>query len=228
MICIYAGADMKPIILLNFKTYEKGIGEKALELAKIVDRVANEEKASIVIVADALSVFRVSQSVKVPVFAQHVDPIGFGSNTGHVLAESVKASGAVGAVLNHAEKKMKMEDLKKAVERCKESGLKTAVCAKDMEEVYGILNSKPDYIAFEDPELIGSGIPISKAHPGKVRDFADFVNNNSDAVPLCGAGISTGDDVRAALELGTKGVILASAFVNADDPETVLRDLIKF
>jgi len=39
---------------------------------------------------------------------------------------------------------------------------------------------------------------------------------------LCGAGISTGDDVAKAIELGTEGVLLASAYVKAKDPKKIL------
>jgi triosephosphate isomerase len=44
---------------------------------------------------------------------------------------------------------------------------------------------------------------------------------------LCGAGISTGDDVAAALELGTEGVLLASGVIKAKDPKAALFDLVK-
>ena len=41
----------------------------------------------------------------------------------------------------------------------------------------------------------------------------------------CGAGISTGDDVARAIELGAEGVLLASAYVKAKDPKLVLIDM---
>ena len=49
---------------------------------------------------------------------------------------------------------------------------------------------------------------------------------NKDVKILCGAGISTGSDVKAALELGTDGVLLASGVVKAKDVEKAIRDLI--
>ena len=42
----------------------------------------------------------------------------------------------------------------------------------------------------------------------------------------CGAGISTGEDVEAARELGAEGVLLASGVAKAADPATALRDLV--
>ena len=45
---------------------------------------------------------------------------------------------------------------------------------------------------------------------------------------LCGAGVKTGDDVKTAIDLGAKGVLLASGVVKAKDPEAVVRDLIRY
>jgi triosephosphate isomerase len=46
-------------------------------------------------------------------------------------------------------------------------------------------------------------------------------------IPLCGAGITSGDDIAAALKLGTQGVLLASGVVKAKNPLDVLMDLAK-
>jgi triosephosphate isomerase len=43
-----------------------------------------------------------------------------------------------------------------------------------------------------------------------------------DVVILCGAGITTGEDVAAALQLGTEGVLVASGIVKAKNPYRVL------
>jgi triosephosphate isomerase len=43
---------------------------------------------------------------------------------------------------------------------------------------------------------------------------------------LAGAGISTGDCVKKAIELGADGVLLASGVVKAKNPEEVLFDLV--
>ena len=86
----------------------------------------------------------------------------------------------------------------------------------------------PDMIAIEPPELIGSGIPVSKANPevveGTVREVRKI---NKDVIILCGAGISKGEDVKSALELGASGVLLASGVVKAKNVEDSIRELIK-
>jgi triosephosphate isomerase len=42
----------------------------------------------------------------------------------------------------------------------------------------------------------------------------------------CGAGISTGEDVVAARDLGADGVLLASGVAKADDPQAALEALV--
>ena len=44
---------------------------------------------------------------------------------------------------------------------------------------------------------------------------------------LCGAGISTAEDVRASLKLGADGVLLASSVVKSPNPEKALKELLK-
>ena len=48
---------------------------------------------------------------------------------------------------------------------------------------------------------------------------------NTAVVPLCGAGITNSEDVKKALELGTKGILVASGIVKASDPETNLTSM---
>jgi triosephosphate isomerase len=88
-----------------------------------------------------------------------------------------------------------------------------------------VASLKPDVIAIEPPELIGTGIPVSKAQPEVVTGTAKLVREvNKKVVILCGAGISRGEDVAAALKLGTQGVLVASGIVKAKDPYTVTRE----
>jgi triosephosphate isomerase len=42
---------------------------------------------------------------------------------------------------------------------------------------------------------------------------------------LCGAGIVSGDDARAATELGARGILVASSVVKATDWEAKIREL---
>jgi triosephosphate isomerase len=85
----------------------------------------------------------------------------------------------------------------------------------------------PDYVAIEPPELIGSGIPVSKADPEIVANSVQAVKRIApDVGVLCGAGITHGEDLKAALDLGSKGVLLASGIIKAKDQRKALQDLV--
>jgi len=218
---------MKNLIVINFKTYRESTGENALNLAKICDGVAKETKADIVVAVQAADIYRISRAVSIPVFAQGIENIGYGSNTGHILAESVKAAGASGSLLNHSENRLKLADIEAGIEKLRESGMASIVCTNNINTPRAAAALNPDYVAVEPPELIGSGIPVSKAQPEVITGSVDAVKEINPGVRvLCGAGISKGEDLKAALELGTEGVLLASGIVCAEDPKKALLDLI--
>ena len=49
---------------------------------------------------------------------------------------------------------------------------------------------------------------------------------NKNISVLCGAGISTGEDMKAALDLGAQGVLLASGIIKAENQKEALIDLV--
>jgi len=212
-----------PIILINFKTYAEATGKKALKLAETAANVSLETDICIGLAPQLTDLASVARLVALPVFAQHIDPITAGSFTGHVLPESVKEAGATGTLINHSERRLRLADIDTAIRRAREAGLISVVCANNPDVSAAVAALKPQMLAVEPPELIGTGISVSKAKPKVVSGTVKLVKEiNSDVVVLCGAGISKGEDVRAALKLGTEGVLVASAIVKAKDPYTVL------
>ncbi|MBU1018923.1 MAG: triose-phosphate isomerase [Patescibacteria group bacterium] len=211
-----------PIIITNFKTYETGTGSKALELAKIHAKVAADLKVSMAIAVQPTDLVTLVASVGFPVFSQHMDPVSYGSSTGHILPEAIKGAGAAGTLLNHSERRIPMDQIRASIERAKEVSLFTIVCAADDEEAAEIAAMGPDMIAVEPPELIGGDISVSTSDPDLIKRSAEVVGEGR---LLVGAGVKTGEDVRIAVELGAAGVLLASGVTKAADPEAVLRDL---
>jgi len=212
-----------PIIIVNFKTYFEATGKKAIELAKKAERVSDETKVSIGVAPQFADISIVAEAVDIPVFAQHLDPIKPGSYTGHVLAESVKEAGAVGTLINHSERQLKLSDINEVIEITHRNDLLSVVCANTPNISAAVATLKPDIIAIEPPELIGTGIPVSKAKPEVVTGTIKLVREvNRKVTILCGAGITHGDDVAIALKLGTKGVLVASGIVKAKDPYAIL------
>ena len=217
-----------PAIVVNFKTYLEATGKNAVRMAKIMEKVAKKTKVSIAVCPQHADIWRVAREVKIPVFAQHVDPVKPGRNTGWVVPETVKAAGAVGTLINHSEHKLPLDQVQTAIIRAREAGLITICCTADIEESRKAAEFAPDFIAIEPPELIGTGIPVSKAKPEIVVGAVEAIKRvNPNVEVLCGAGITTGEDVAKAIELGTKGVLVASGIVCAEDPKRVVEDMAK-
>lgn len=212
-----------PIIIVNFKTYVEAMGKRAVELARKAEKVALETGICIGVAPQFADITVVAEAVEIPVFSQHIDPVGPGGFTGHVLADSVREAGAVGTLVNHSERQLKLDDIDKILNIAKEKDLLPCVCANNPSTSKAVAALQPDIVAVEPPELIGTGIPVSKARPEVVSDTVKLVREvNSRIRILCGAGISHGEDVAAALKLGTEGVLVASGIVKAKDPYAVI------
>ena len=207
-----------PIVVVNYKTYSEATGENALKLAKAAEKVSLETDICVGVAPQFVDLALISREVNMPVFAQHVDPIMPGSHTGHILPEDVKAAGAVGTLVNHSERRLKLADIDAIVTRAREVDLITVVCTNNAAVSAAAATLEPEMIAVEPPELIGTGIPVSKAKPEVVTNTIQRVRKvNKQVVILCGAGITNGEDVAAALRLGTEGVLVASGIVKAKD-----------
>lgn len=211
-----------PILIVNLKTYQHGSGEHALKLAYQCEKVAKQEDVNIAVAVQNADLHRIAQKVEIPVLAQHIDPADHGSNTGKDIAETLKYNGADGVLINHSEDQVSLDTIEEAVKRAKKNGLQTVVCIDVPEMAEEVSAFKPDFIAYEPPELIGGDVSVSTANPELVEEA---VNNTSHTV-LCGAGIKDAGDVETALELGTEGVLVASGIVKAKHPEKALQDLV--
>jgi triosephosphate isomerase len=214
-------------IVLNFKTYRESTGQEALLLAEICEDIAGEYSVQMVVVPQVADIHAISKAVKIPVYAQHVDGVGYGGFTGHVTASSLAAAGARGSLINHSECRLKLAEIEASISACRTLGLKTIVCTNNVATTKAAASLLPDFVAVEPPELIGSGIPVSKADPDVVRKSVEAVKAIAPGVGvLCGAGITRGEDLRAALDLGSEGVLLASGIIKAKDQRKALEDLV--
>ncbi|GAB3024978.1 triose-phosphate isomerase [Natronobiforma cellulositropha] len=210
-------------VLVNLKTYPCD----PVAVAEAAAAVDEETDARIAVAAQAVHLEAVAET-GVETWAQHVDPIEYGSNTGHTLAESVADAGAVGTLINHSERRLRLADIDGSLEAATRAGLETIVCANNPAQVGAAAALGPDAVAVEPPALIGSGTPVSQADPYIVEDAVDAAGAvDPDVGVLCGAGISTGEDVRSARELGSEGVLLASGVAKADDPRAALEGLVE-
>jgi triosephosphate isomerase len=218
---------MSALIVVNFKTYASAQGEAAVTLAKAMAEVDATTDATMVAVVSAFDLSAVKAAVpNLEVWAQHLDPIGWGSNTGWLHPETAMGHGATGSIINHAEHKVELNHVEALLAQLP-SDFPVCACAADIDEAKALAALSPTFIAVEPPELIGGDISVTTADPGIVSGTADAVKAaNPNVRILCGAGVKNGADVAMAIELGTEGVLLASGVTKADDAAAVLRDLV--
>lgn len=218
---------MDCLVVLNFKTYIEATGKKALELAKVCEKVSKDMGVSIIVCPQHADLAIIVDAVDIPVYAQHMDNISPGSHTGWVLPEAVAEAGASGTLINHSEHRLSAADIEALIVRSKALGLTSIVCTNNVVVSSACAVFSPDFVAVEPPELIGSGVSVSQAQPEIISGSVAAVKGVNERVGvLCGAGVSSGEDFKLALELGSEGVLIASGVVKASDPEEALRELV--
>jgi triosephosphate isomerase len=213
-----------PIFITNFKNYEQAIGQNAVKLALIHQQVAEDTGASIAVAVNPIDLQAVSEAVSIPVFAQHVDPIDFGSFTGHILPQALKRAGAIGSLLNHSERRLDPEFLTNAMACAQKASLVRVLCTESPEEAEKLIQLDPDFLAFEPPELIGSS---SKSVSTEAPESIAKVVAMSSGIPIIvGAGINKPEDIKIALKLGASGFLVASSVVKSKNPAKTLKEFI--
>ncbi|MGD0523063.1 MAG: triose-phosphate isomerase [Candidatus Microgenomates bacterium] len=214
------------MIFVNFKIYQEGTGERALALSKIIEDVATATQIKIIPVVQAMDIREVARSSRCEVWAQGVDAFEYGAHTGAILPEAVLEDGARGTFLNHSENKFAgFAQLEKANQRAKEIGLKTLIFAADLDELKRILSLKPDYVAYEPPELIGSAtISVASAEPQIISQAVEMAKGFGTPL-VVGAGIHSAQDIRTSLQLGAVGFAVASGIIEAVDQRAALVNL---
>jgi triosephosphate isomerase len=216
-----------PLVLVNFKCYLEATGNRAVQLARYAEKVSKEFGVTVAVAPQMVDLRLVSQQSDVPVFAQHIDAIGPGAYTGRVLPESVLEAGASGILVNHSERRLEASVIEDTIVKARDIGLETVACANSASIAAAIAALGSDMIAVEPPELIGSGVAVSRAKPEVITDTVSRIRKvNTNAAVLCGAGITSGEDVKEALRLGTQGVLVASGVVKAKDQLGAIADLV--
>ncbi|HIC84223.1 MAG TPA: triosephosphate isomerase, partial [Nitrososphaerales archaeon] len=196
------------------------------QLAEIINDVSNELGITIFISPQFMDINSIITKYDIPIFAQHVDYAEPGRNTGYIIPESIKKSGCFGALINHSEKPLSLNEIELTINRCKETELISCLCASNAEETESIAKKHPDMMIVEIPELIGTGKAISTVNPEVVINAINVIRKIDEKIfVISGSGISTKDDVTKAVELGMQGVGASRAFVTADNPKEVLTEM---
>ena len=216
-----------PFILVNLKAYQESIGRAAHGIAAAAQQVSDESGIMIGVCPMYMDIHPLEHHYNIPIFAQHIDPIGAGAHTGMISAHAIRVAGACGSLINHSERRQTLADIETCTRMLRDENMWSCICTNNAASTRAAAAYNPDFVAIEPPELIGSGISVSKANPDIIKESVAAAREVApDIRVLTGAGISTGECVKTALELGSDGVLLASGVVKSKDPEAALRELI--
>lgn len=221
---MYKGLMIKPPFFeIGPKAYM--YGERMLQLAKAADEVSAKYDVRIILTPQTSDIYMLAKETSnVLIFAQHMDPIQVGRGNGSILPEALKASGAVGVILNHSEKPMNLADLSKTVKRADEVGLISMVCADSIKEAEAIAQLTPNIIVPEPSELIGTGVTSDKEYV--IATTTAIRKINSDIQVLQAAGIKNGQDVYNVIKAGADATGTTSGIMKAENPIAMLDEMI--
>ena len=221
---MYKGITIKPPFFeIGPKAYL--YGEEMLALAKVIDKTALKYDLDVIVTPQYTDIQLLAENTeRILVFAQHMDYLTPGRGLGSVLPEAVKAAGAVGVMLNHAEKPLTMEEIEKTIARADEVGLGTIVCADTVEDVKKIAKMGPNLIVAEPTDLIGTG---QTSDSNYVIETIKTVNEiNPEIMVLQGAGISNGQDVYNTIKLGAQATGTTSGIMKSDRPYEMVEEML--
>lgn len=201
-------------------------GERMLQFAKVADKVSQEYDVRIILTPQPSDIYLLAKETKhLLIFAQHMDPISIGRGNGSILPEALKAAGAVGVILNHAEKPMSLAGLSLAIHRADEVGLATMVCADSIKEARAIAHLAPNIIVAEPTELIGTGQTSDEEYV--IATTTAIKKVNPEIQVLQAAGISNAQDVYKVIKAGADATGTTSGIMKAENPETMMIEMIR-
>jgi len=216
-----------PLFEIGLKGYLYGAA--AVRLARAADEVSGELGVGVIFDPQTVDIPAVARETRnLLVFAQHMDPLPPGRGVGSVLAEAIREAGAVGAMLNHSERRMTLADIHRAIGRAREVGLAVMVYADSPEEAAAIATLDPDIVLAEPPELIATSRSAATEMRGFVERTVELVGRvDPGIVVMCGAGVQTPEDVARMIGLGVGGTGSSSGILMADDPVATMRAMIE-
>ncbi len=220
---------MKPALRTPF--FEVGIknylfGDPVIQLAIAADRAAIAFDVDVLMITPYFDIKEVRQRTsQLIVLAPHMDPSHPGPALADIVPEAVKAAGAHGVVLNHAERPLSLAVLKTTIDRADALDLLTFVCADSIEETRAVAQLHPDIMNPEPTELLG------KPRTGNNWDFmhssiAAVKGVDASIKVEQAAGIRTAQQVYDYVLAGADGVGASSGIIKAEDPVRTLRDMV--
>ena len=215
-----------PFFEIGAKAYLYGIG--VLQLGRHADKVGKKYDVQIIITPQTVDIPILAREMEnILVFAQHMDSLEVGRGVGSVLPEALKAAGAVGVLLNHAEKRLAKDELERTIKRADKVGLATMVCADTLEDAAVVAHMEPNVIIAESPDLIGVGKRNADDRLAIAAINETVWRIHPEIRVLHGAGISCGQDVYDIIASGAQGTGSTSGIILSNDPFGMLEEMVR-
>jgi triosephosphate isomerase len=136
----------------------------------------------------------------------------------------LKQNGCTGTLLDHSEHPAKGQQLIDTIGMCRKEHLMVVLCADDTTQMQTYSQLKPDILVYEPPELIATGNSVSQSKPDVLTESV-WIGKKAGVPVWCGAGVSNGEDVLKAIELGAVGVLIASWIAASKSQEKAVKEL---
>ena len=213
-----------PFFVVNPKNFL--VGEILLDLAQYANQLAEEYHLDILFTAPTAELAILSKECPtILITSQHMDPIHPGDSMGRISAESLKNVGVQVVVLNHADHPLSVAEIAQTINRAKQVGLQTIVCADSVIEAQALALLNPDILLAEPTSLIGKNQISSRDYV--LSTIEQIKEINSNVLVEHGAGIGAEKDVLELLNLGADGVGVTSGIVKAENPKEMMKKMIQ-
>ena len=212
-------------VIVNLKNYEESTGRNFLTFLRSINGIEMEKNVRIILAVNPLDLVTARRHSSYEIFSQTVDPVPKGSFTGKIPLESLLEIDVKGSLVNHSENRIAPEKIDRIMEISRKFRFEIVLCVESLEEARRYAPLKPDFIAYEPPELIGGDVSVTSAAPSIISEVVDACSA-SDVKVLVGAGVKNEDDAGKSIDLGAQGVLIASGIVKSSDPLKALRGIV--
>lgn len=219
-------------IFINFKAYPAGIGQRQTEILDFLDELSlsslnSPRSLHLQLVVPPTEIAPIWEKYSFPLWAEHCDPVETTRATGWVSVEMIKEAGAIGTMLNHSEHRLPFSTLEKTVEICRQKNLKILICCQNVDEGKTFAEKlKPDFLAYEPPELIASRAASVISKEKEIIELVRTVVACHPVAPslsrgevVVGAGIHIHQDILEAEKFGAAGILISSAIMEGNKEE---------
>lgn len=201
-------------------------GDAVLEYAKAADAASKQYDVDVLFIAPYTEIRRVRENTeRIIVLAPYMDYIKPGCGIADVLPEALKAAGAQGVVLNHSERPMNLNAIRKTIDRANELEMLTFVCADTIAEAQALAQFHPDILNPEPTELIGSGKASDMGYVKEVIRAVKFIDPS--ILVEQAAGITNAQQVYDFIMAGSEAAGSASGILTSTNPHALLNEMVR-